>query len=256
MKPIRILSEAMRFASLSLALMSTTALAGNTVIGMSFSGDPAELRQEAKALARFLTREIQPGEQATIINLDDLSEIGTMSVPNKAAYAAPKAKLNANKAMFRAVFAAAKSASGGAPSSNDIAGFLGFVARNHPSGGDDRLVILSQPIHHDEREPAHSMESGRVPGDGHTLTSRARSPYGAQGAEESLSGYRVIIGGGGDDWHITDQHAFFTEQFWAQNIMARGGGFLGLVDDRQALLQLAANPNARVMSPPTLSQTE
>jgi membrane-bound lytic murein transglycosylase B len=144
----------------------TQAEARNMVVALSPHADPAQKQVLIeKVMAQVLDR-VEPGEQALFFDADTTAQIAAFAVPNRAAYANPRAKVQANKSALRALksFIDAPRPETGLAQQADIAGLLTKIGQHYPAQAETDLFILAAPLHVESAAAHLSMVDGAVPG--------------------------------------------------------------------------------------------
>lgn len=213
-------------------------------IGLSPHQDTRQAEMQVKQVLQFLTETIQPGQSALLFDAYHLRTLGAFAVPSNPSYRHPKAKLNANAKTIAALFEFAKQA-GLLPGTQESAmqnalrwpQALRFIGQNYPVKEKAHLILLGSPLFDDPAEQGFSMRNGRIPGDGHLTSERARSPYGTKGQETVLSQWRVHLAFPGWSWKRDDHHAFYVQRFWTLHIERQGGQLATFTNDTPTLFE-------------------
>lgn len=235
-------------AALAAALTITTSTAAReAVIGLSPLQAPESVRAQAERIVQHLVESIGTGETALLFDAANVRLIGSFTVPDKAAYANPRAKLQANRKLLSDLkrFIDGAQPVPGRDAHVDMPGFLAAVRQSYPVDHDRALIVLGSPTYNNPKAPSVSMKGARVPSDGHLLASPADSPFGTAGLVGSLSGTDIYFGVvGKDDQAVSTQHAYHVERFWTLSAEAHGASMQYFGDDLETLLRLAAKDDS------------
>jgi hypothetical protein len=226
-----------RFTILVLALLVVVLFGAQVkaqdqlIVAVSPHVNEDQRQSQGEAVIRFLAEAVKRGESAVILNAYDLTQIGVFSVPDNRAYENPRAKVTANRAAIAGLLTlqAQDAYAGTVDYPIDLPGLLRYVAEAYRGGGE--LVIIGSPLYDMPREAHLSMAEGGVPGDGLIQATRGVSAFGAAGAGEALSGYRVHFAAIDPDWALHDRHAFAVERFLTLLIEANGGQLVSFAGD-------------------------
>jgi hypothetical protein len=224
--------------------VASPAPAYEMAIGLSPYQDPRQAETQVKQVLQFLTDTIQPGQSALLFDAYHLRTLGVFAVPPNPSYRHPKAKVQANAKTMASLFAFAKQASlppgtqePAMPNALRWPQALRFIGQNYPPNGQAHLIMLGSPLFDDPAEQGFSMRHGRIPGDGHLASDRARSPYGTKGQETLLTQWRVHLGFPGVSWKQTDHHAFYVQRFWTLHVERQGGQLATFTNDMPTLFE-------------------
>lgn len=258
--------------------LKSSASAYELAIGLSPYQDARQAETQVKQVLQFLTDTVQPGQSALLFDAYHLRTLGVFAVPSNPSYRHPKAKINANTKTIAALSTFAKQA-GLPPGTQETAmqsalrwpQALRFIGQNYPVKEMAHLILLGSPLFDDPAEQAFSMRNGRIPGDGHLTSERARSPYGTKGQETVLAQWRVHLGFPSWSWKQDDHHAFYVQRFWTLHVEQQGGQLTTFTNDMPTLFervradaaapthQYKAVPSDKVemiqLRPPTVKQT-
>ncbi|MEM7529675.1 MAG: hypothetical protein AAF416_18735 [Pseudomonadota bacterium] len=243
----------------ALSLTAETAHARNGVIALAKQETTEQQLASAREIARYLAQTVEPGESMHLLDAKDGRIIATFSVPDRAAYANPKAKLSANRAAMQALltFAEQPAASVEEIGRADYPSLLRVVGTRYPTDDEADLIIVADPRQHDPRRPSLSMVvRDQVPNYGHVMATRAHSDYGLAGLEGWLEGYAIHYGGLGTDWAVTAQHAHFVEHYVAVSAAHVGAALATFEGDLATLLAQAATGRPMPADQPVLQPTD
>jgi hypothetical protein len=213
-------------------------------IGLSPHQDARQAETQVKQVLQFLTDAVQPGQSALLFDAYHLRTLGVFAVPPNPSYRHPKAKVQVNAKTIANLLAFAKQAAllpGTQEATMQSAlrwpQALRFIGQNYPAKENAHLILLGSPLFDDPAEQAFSMRGGRIPGDGHLTSERARSPYGTKGQETILSQWRVHLGFPGWSWKQDDHHAFYVQRFWTLHVEQQGGQLTTFTNDMPTLFE-------------------
>jgi hypothetical protein len=231
-------------ALFSCCLFVSPAPAYDIAIGLSPHQTSQQAETQIKQVLQFLTETIEPGHSALLFDGYHLRTLGVFAVPENPSYRHPKAKVQANAKTIAALFTFAKQAgvpSGGqeptTPSALRWPQAMRFIGENYPTKGQAHLILLGSPLFDDPAEQGFSMRHGRIPGDGHLTSERAKSPYGIKGQETLLAQWHVHLGFPGESWKQDDHHAFFVQRFWTLHIEGQSGQLATFTSDLPTLFE-------------------
>ncbi|MEL6209429.1 MAG: hypothetical protein AAFR44_04480, partial [Pseudomonadota bacterium] len=228
--------------ALALCLAASAAAARPAVVALAPAASPEMRRDIAERTAFYLARTVEPGESAELLDASTGDVLATFSVPDRAVYAAERAKLKANPTAMRAlkVYMSTDPMPDVHEGAIDLPGLLRAIGERNPADTTTDLVSWGSPVHHDPRMPAFSMQDARVPGDGHFSRSRAETPYAAAGESGRLTNYRLHFGRLGDDPAVNEAHGYFLEQYLGKSVAARGGVLVSYESDPKTLYRIAS----------------
>lgn len=224
--------------------VTSPASAYEMAIGLSPYQDPRQAETQVKQVLQFLTDTIQPGQSVLLFDAYHLRTLGVFAVPTNPSYRHPKAKVQANAKAIGSLLTFAKQA-GLPPGAQESAmssalrwpQALRFIGQNYPAKEKAHLILLGSPLFDDPAEQGFSMRHGRIPGDGHLTSERARTPYGTKGQETVLTQWRVHLGFPGWSWKRDDHHAFYVQRFWTLYVERQGGQLVSFTNDMPTLFE-------------------
>jgi hypothetical protein len=211
-------------------------------IGVSPALGQEAAQTQARDVLEFLTKAVNPGQEAAVFDAWNLRSLGVFAVPDKPAYAQEKAKLQVNRAVAGALLRLGEE---GNPESLPegavkLPQFLRFLGSNYGPLEDADIVVLGSPLYVDPQNPKQSMEGGRMPGDDHFAMDAGASPFSVAGNEALLKGARVHIGFSGNNWAIHDGHNEAVRRLWTLFVEGQSGVLSGFTGDRATLWERAA----------------
>jgi hypothetical protein len=228
----------------ALCVFVNPVLAHETAIGFSPYQDSRQAETQVRQVLQFLTDNIEPGQSALVFDAYHLRTLGVFTVPDSSSYRHPKAKVQANAKTIAALFAFAKQAGlppgGQEPAMQSALRWpqaLRFIGQNYPPKGQAHLILLGSPLFDDPAEQGFSMRHGRIPGDGHLMNERAKSPYGIKGQETLLAKWHVHLGFPDESWKQDDHHAFYVQRFWTLHVEGQGGQLSTFTSDLPTLFE-------------------
>lgn len=238
----------MRLIFLSMWFLSivgaSPVLAHEMAIGLSPHQESRQAETQVKQVLQFLADTIQPGQSALLFDAYHLRTLGVFAVPPNPSYRHPKAKTQANAKTIASLFAFAKQAGlpqgaheSAMPSALRWPQALRFIGQNYRAIGQAHLILLGSPLFDDPSEQGFSMRHGRIPGDGHLMSERARSPYGTKGQEHVLSQWRVHLVFPDWSWKQDDHHAFYVQRFWTLHVERQDGQLTTFTNDMPTLFE-------------------
>ncbi len=227
--------------------LSSTATAKDIVVVLSPYQEQAEANRQAKTVLQELTQ-LEPGDKGILIDGYHLKTIGIFAIPEKKAYASPKARLRVNGSVVGALMSFAKQAT---PYSEDSAPsvsgavrlpqVLRHIAENYGSDQKLDVIILGSPFYDDPNEPKFSMADGVFPSDAHLLSSRANTPFGTTDQPELLSNVQVHLCYGDEAIMRSDRHHFFVHRFWTLFTEQQAGKLVSFTADCAAMFHRVKN---------------
>lgn len=235
-----------------LFLQTNLAEARTFVVGISpFLGKTPALKQ-ARQVNGFILKTLAPGDDAVVFDAYKLKTIAKYSVPNKPGYNHLRIKLRINAKAVSAVnqFAAQSHAPSGAGQprkSNAIKfpEFVRFVGNTYPAQSLD-IVVFGSPLYPSPSSPAFTMETGRVPGDGHLFHSVGTTVFGVDNPS-ALKNKRIHWYTGGSSWAEHAQH-WHVARFWSLFCSRQSGMLSSFSDDLSTIMARAkahtASPNS------------
>lgn len=116
---------------------------------------------------------------------------------------------------------------------------LRYIAQNHSGGEEVEVIVFGSVFYDDPQEPAFSMADGLIPSDGHILSSRAKTIFGASDSPNALKNFRVHVGY--TDAMPSDRHAYYVERFWTLFIEHQGGKLVTFSGDQGSIFSRAEN---------------
>lgn len=183
------------------------------------------------------------GDIAHIVDGQRLQTIGTFKVPQSRSYAAPRAKINANRDAVKALMHFAKTAQLKetiAPNTVRIPQVLRYIAKNKTVDSLD-IILLARPLYDTPQDPEFSMKDGLFPSDGHLIKTRQDTPFGVKGQAQLLKNVRIHWGLGLEYTFPSDAHAYAIERFWTLFIEAQGGQLATFTADPTSVFTRAQN---------------
>lgn len=246
-------------AAIALSLTLPTS-AREAIIGLSPAQSADALKTQAELVLQHLTQTVEPGESALIFDALNVKLIGTFKVPDKKAYANPRAKLQANQQLLGALkrFIDGAEPVPGRTAQVDAPGFLRSVRENYPSEKTRALILLGSPIFDDPLSANVSMRGGWVPNDGHIVANYGVSPFGTKGLSGSLDGTDIYYGLVGNDhnWANSSEHSHVVERFWT--LLSEGhGAYMGYFgDDLGTLFRKASTDTKNVKHSAPVAETD
>lgn len=234
--------------------------ARDAIIGLSPALSPADLQAQAERVIEHLVETLDPGETALIFDALNLQLIGTFEVPDREAYANPRAKLQANGEALRATraFFEGAQADEARPGAVDLPGFLRTIRVRYPSEEPRAIIVLGSPIYDDPLASSLSMANGRVPNDGAIAASSNVSPFSTGDLPSSLNADQLYFGivPTASDWSVSFDHAYHVERFWTLSAEAHGAGMGYFGDDLATLFRLSAEDGEAAPHPQPLAPTD
>jgi hypothetical protein len=228
---------------LPLLSVASPAPARDMAIGFSPYLDTSIAETQINSVLKFLAETLEPGDRCVLFDAYDVQTLGIFTVPDKAVYRQPKAKIQANRqavgAMSQFARAAKKPHGENEPSvigAIRIPQALRFIGQDYPAMQDFDVILLGSPIYDDPKEQAFTMRLNHVPGDGHLTKARSVTPFGIKGQDSLLAKRRVHIAFL-DNWKQDDRHAYQVERFWALFVEGQGGQLSSFTHDLPALFQ-------------------
>lgn len=223
--------------------ISGQASARDMAIGFSPYLDTSMAETQINSVLKFLAETLEPGDRCVLLDAYHVQTLGIFTVPDKAVYRQPKAKIQANRqvvgAMSQFARAAKKPHGENEPSvigAIRIPQALRFIGQDYPAMQDSDVILLGSPIYDDPKEQAFTMRLNHVPGDGHLTKARSVTPFGIRGQDSLLAKRRVHIAFL-DNWKQDDRHAYQVERFWALFVEGQGGQLSSFTHDLPALFQ-------------------
>ena len=219
------------------------AAARDYVVALSPYMDPDSARSQVVGVLQFLTS-LEPGDEAVVLDGYNVVELGRFTIPEGRAYANPKARLGVNRAAVNALMQFADTArpAGGnnAPSTRDalrVPQLLRHIGQTGATDHSREVIILGSAFYDDPAEPAFSMASGLVPGDGHLFHSRAKTPFGTADNPDLLKNVRIHFAY--TDEMESDRHQFFVQRFTNLYVEQLGGHLVSFTPDRTSAFRRA-----------------
>lgn len=246
-------------AAAAMSLIASAAEARDTVVALSPLQDTAAARGQVELVIGQLANALQPGERAAIFDVETARLIAELVVPEGAAYANPRARLQANAPALRALkawFGAAQNIPG-RTAQGDLPKLLREVAKHYPAGEEGAdLIVLLNSIWDRADAPSLSMRGGRVLNDGFVAAGLDVSPVGTTGVAGTLKGYDVRMGLIGPDGMVSGAHAYAVERFWTLEVEALGGSMAFYGDDLNTLFRGAGEDAPNRAHPQPLEATD
>ncbi len=228
---------------LTLLSGASPAPARDMAIGLSPYLESSIAETQINSVLKFLAETLEPGDRCVLFDAYHVQTLGIFTVPDKAVYRQPKAKIQANRqavgAMSQFARAAKKPHGENEPSvigAIRIPQALRFIGQDYPAMQDFDVILLGSPIYDDPKEQAFTMRLNHVPGDGHLTKARSVTPFGIKGQDSLLAKRRVHIAFL-DNWKQDDRHAYQVERFWALFVEGQGGQLSSFTHDLPALFQ-------------------
>jgi len=213
------------------------------VIALSPFLPQAEAKVQATKVMQYLTQ-LELGDEATLLDGYHLSTLGTFKIPNNASYNNPKAKLAINRTAIGALMRFVKNSAVTAQATKNavrLPQLLRHIAESYSPEKPMDVIVLGSPFYDDLREPDFSMREGRIPSDGHLLSSRRKTPFGTKDNPELLNNLRVHIGFNDENNLQSDKHRFYIERFWTLYIEQQKGKLITLTGDLTTLFHRVKN---------------
>lgn len=229
---------ALTAAGIVSAFLSVHAHADNLIVGLSPFGEADAAKDRAKHLLAHVIETTGPGEDAVFIDAYRAKTLCRYAVPDKAAYARPKAAVKVNGACVKAVLGFAE-----APGEDTTAGairmphFMRFVAGNFDMDRYKSILVAGSPIYHDPLEPRFTMRAARVPSHAHITATRQASPYSVAGYGGLLPDTPVHLVSPSADWKLNDGHGAMVRCFWTLHTETMGGRLASFGSDLKLALQ-------------------
>ncbi len=228
---------------LTLLSVASPAPARDMAIGLSPYLETSIAETQINSVLKFLAEILEPGDRCVLFDAYHVQTLGIFTVPDKAVYRQPKAKVQANRQVVGALsqFARAAKKPHGENEPSVIGAIripqvLRFIGQDYPAMQDSDVILLGSPIYDDPKEQAFTMRLNHVPGDGHLAKARSVTPFGIKGQDSLLAKRRVHIAFL-DNWKQDDRHAYQVERFWALFVEGQGGQLSSFTHDLPALFQ-------------------
>ena len=223
--------------------LSGQASAREMAIGFSPYVETGIAETHINSVLKFLAETLEPGDRCVLFDAYQVQTIGTFTVPDKAVYRQPKAKVQANRQAVGALsqFARAAKKPHGENEPSVIGAIripqaLRFIGQDYPAMQDSDVILLGSPIYDDPKEQAFTMRLNHVPGDGHLTKTRSVTPFGIRGQDSLLAKRRVHIAFL-DNWKQDDHHSYYVERFWTLFVEGQGGQLSSFTHDLPTLFQ-------------------
>ena len=232
-----------------------TAVAREMIIAVSAHQSVDANKQQIRQVLQFLTS-LETGSKAVIVDADNLTLLGTFTIPSKKAYGSVKARLTVNKAVVGQLMRFAErpvSLDEGKPVSR-LPALLRYLAQNFPSELARDVVVLASPVVHDPAQAVFSMTGLRFPADGHLFADLGKTPYSANHAG-LFKHFRVHIGYQGDVLS-NEQYHYFVRRFWTLFVEKQGGQLVSFVGDLPTLFRRIKSNAAPVPHNETPEQSD
>lgn len=231
--------------SVALLIASGSTNARDAIIGLSPAQSPADLQAQAERVIEHLIETVDPGETALIFDALEVELIGTFEVPNNDAYANPRAKLQANRAVLtelRAFFEGAV-LDDEHPGAVNLPDFLRTIRAHYPSDDPRSIIVLGSPLYDDPLAPSMSMLRGGVPNDGAIAAPSHVTPYSTGNLSGTLEGDQLLFGivPSAENWAVSQDHGYHVERLWTLTMEAHGGETAYFGEDLQTLFRLASD---------------
>jgi len=223
--------------TLAFVFCANSSMANNLIIGVSPYIPDGKSQAVFKQVVTHALEELEAGETATIYDAYHLQSVATITIPNEAAYQHVRTRAHMNSDAIKRFrdFAAQNSATGNQDLSSVVRlpEFLRWIGQNRNVQSVD-VVVIGSPLYHNHSQPAFSMKTGNIPGDGHLQTSVSRTVFGIDDAE-LLSGMRLHIGYP-EDFAEHDQHQWHVQRFWTLFAELQGAELISFTGDLSMLL--------------------
>lgn len=240
------LTHNLSLIALLVGYTATPALARDMVVALSPHVAASEQMDRIKIIAGHLLDTIQHGETAHVIDGHSLQLIGSFVVPDGEAYHNPRARISANRSFFADLkaFAESSEVTSDQPEQLDLPGLLRHVGDYFPASGTTDMIVFGSPIHDDARQPSLSMVRAAVPNDGHVGAAPAVSPYGVEGRDQKMEGYRILMILPDMDWSIRAEHAAAVQRYVSLSVTQQGGELIAFTPDVASALRVAGSDDA------------
>lgn len=228
----------------SALLTGSVAYAKDYIIALSPMQNAEALQQQTNAVIRFLVKNVEPGEQALIIDGLHLKVIATFRVQDKKIYNNPKAKIQLNRRAIAALKAFASRpvtiAEHQQAAVMQVPQLLKFLGRNYGKFTDTDIIIIGSPLYVDARDPGWSMTDNRYPGDGNFNAAAHASPFSLQGTGELLTNTRVHWAYPDNAWISSDEYRVMVTRVWHLLVEGYGSELSTFTGDLTTLWRRAA----------------
>ena len=232
-------------AVLTFFTIPTVTQAKDLTIIMSPVMQQEQLQRDVSRSLTLVLDQVQPGERVLFIDGQALQIIADFNVPDKKAYAHPKAKLQANKTAL----AQLKRFSNNATSVPDdgVAGaiklpqVLEFLGQNYPQSKDSDIIILGSPLYHDVTNTDWSMVGNKFADDDLFEANAAQSLFSTQGRAALLKGARIHWFTLDQSWESNSQYAYRIKRMWTLFIEGHGASLSTFSNDWATVTTRAAS---------------
>lgn len=217
--------------------ISQAVQARDYIVGLSPYMLAQQAKEQVKDISRFLIETLEPGDNARVYDAYNLKLITSFNVPDKTSYKHVKTKFRINGKAIKTLQNFANKSTlpdGKRNGSIRIPQFMRFLGENYIFNEQVNVIVLGNPIYHDSKTPAFSMNFGAIPSDGHLFNSTSKTPFGIDNAN-LLKNMYVHFAYIGEDWKQNEQHGFFVKRFWRLFIEKQGGKFVTFTGDLPTL---------------------
>lgn len=226
--------------------LTGSVMAKDYAIVLSPFQEADQASEQVKQVLNFVIG-LEGGDSALVIDGYHLATLGNFTIPKKAVYNNPRARLNVNREAVGSMMAFAEQARLGEgerqPSTvmaARIPQLLRQLGRTLPREEQVDVILLVSPVYDNPQDAQFSMVGGAIfPSDGHLSASRRATPFGTSDSPELLSNLRVHWGYPAGTMVHGDQYAFFIERFWALYVERLGGSLVSFLPDLGTLLRQA-----------------
>jgi len=225
-------------ALLASAALAPLSYADNLIVAVSPNGEPAAKKAEMIDVIQMMTKTVQPGEEATLMDGLTGRSICTFTVPDRRSYASEKAKLNVNRSCVGKLIRFAEAANMSATAGQlDLPRLLRTIAQTARMNTIDAVVIFGDPNYANPQEPSFAMTGGYVPSDGHSTADRTASPFGMAGLDDSFMGTSVHFTSDGYPWARNTRHEDMVHRFTWLTLATLGAPLATFNADRDQLIK-------------------
>lgn len=228
-------------------MWASSTLAANIVVGVSPYLQKDQAHATYKSIVTFALESLNAGDTAIIYDAYNLRSIGTITIPQNAAYQHMRTRAHMNAEAIKAFrdFAVNTNPTDENQESIKLPEFLRWIGELHNNDDHKALdvIIVGSPLYHDPEQPAFSMRDGRIPGDGHLQNSVSRTVFGIDNPE-LLKNIRLHIGYP-EEFAAHDQHHWHVKRFWTLFAEKQAGELVSFTGDLSTLLnRVKKNTNA------------
>ncbi len=205
-----------------LTLTSSTAQAERHIIGISPMQETTTLEQQKAKILDYAINHVGTGDSLLLMDALNSRIIGEFTVPDKAAYQHPRAKVNINKAFIVKL----KQFSVITIPDNNVAGalnvprFMDFLGKNHAPFDDSRIMLIGSPIYVSSASDNVSMKDGYYYKDGAFNAPPSQSVLSLHGRENTVpTTIHWLI-----DTSLTDhqRYAHYVTRMWTLYLEGHG----------------------------------